>query len=157
MLGAGLVVGAIFVAHTYVASGGRASFDEYYASFALGFAIGVTNADVYSLFHAIGAARLAAAGAAAETRAAATTEAEVGQGLLAEERVVSEESIAVRAQTAAEGRTLARGAPEGTARGFHRYAPNEAWIPGEPAMGARKIDISLAEVEVRTLRGEGSR
>jgi len=55
----GLIVGAIFVAYTYVASAGSASFDDYVSAFTLGFTIGaVVGGGAYALFGVEGKAAL---------------------------------------------------------------------------------------------------
>src|SRR2546421_6390760 len=88
---AGLVTGAIFVAYTAVASGGRATFDDYYAAFTLGFVVGTTIASVYQSFRLAGEAAFARAGpaarAGAEARAASAAETRPSGGLAADERL----------------------------------------------------------------------
>ena len=103
---AGLVTGAIFVAYTAVASGGRATFDDYYAAFTLGFVVGTTIASVYQSFRLAGEAALARAGpaarAGAEARAASAAETRLSGGLAADERLAMDapDVVSRAAQTA---------------------------------------------------------
>lgn len=101
----GLIVGTIFVALTYVTSGGSATLDDYINAFALGFTIGaVIGGGAYAAFGVEGEAALAAGGreaveqsvrAEAETVADAVQTGAQGERVLQAEAtdVVSEESL----------------------------------------------------------------
>ena len=146
----GLIVGTIFVAATYVLSGGQATFDDYVNAFALGFTIGaVIGGGVYAAFGVGGRAALATEGAAA--RAAATrAEARVGEaglsrGLAAEERialeapdVVSKEGVA--AQTALETGATAR------ATGVAKNSLGGTQVAANAARGAKGEELVAAEL-----------
>jgi len=129
---AGLVTGAIFVAYTYVSSGGRATFDDYYAAFTLGFVVGTTIASVYQSFRVAGEAAMAksAAGIGGRVKNAA---------LRAERRALLREGPS-------ESTELIKGIREGEVRAFHRFVPSEPWRPGPPQLTEiREIDVSLAD------------
>ena len=91
------------VAYTYVSGGGRATFDDYYAAFALGFVVGTTIASVYQGFQLAGEAALARAGpaarAGAEARAFSAVGTDLNRGVAAEERIALEAPDVVSRET----------------------------------------------------------
>jgi len=78
------------VAYTYVSGGGRATFDDYYAAFALGFVVGTTIASVYQSFWMAGQAVAARAAArTTEAPSARSVKSGVRPRLAAEEYLKS--------------------------------------------------------------------
>ena len=153
----GIVVGAIFVAYTYVSSGGSATFDDYLAAFTLGFTIGaVIGGGVGYAFKVIRAApELGAARATTALPQAVRAEEAVAEGSVAGERTAG---IAPR-MTA----DVAKGTGPGPRAGWLRYGeghydPTEIyefrygsgkWQRGLPPPASDlSADFSLAEVRL---------
>jgi len=97
----GVVVGAIFMAATYVLSGGKATTDDYIAAFSLGFIVGTVIGGFYfGPEEAVLGAERASLPGAEKAGLSGAERAELATG---ERLAASEEPFALRAQMAADG------------------------------------------------------
>ena len=119
---AGLLVGAIFVAATYVISGGTATAGDYFGVFLLGFTIGVAIADVYSAFGA--EAGELGAGKPSLTRRALADGGSIEGAAGAEGSMTAERAAGIAPRLTANGERLAD-FPEGTSEFFQRAEATE--------------------------------